>query len=224
MLRISRVHFPVTALGPGTRLGIWVQGCPLACAGCMARDTWDADGGAEVALDSLVRRWRDALEAGADGITISGGEPLAQATALAAFLGDLDRVRQETAGRTGGEYDILLYTGYDLSGLDDSQLAAARRADVLVTGRYLANAPTGLVWRGSANQVMHLQTDLARRRYAEYVDLTPEHPPIQISAGPDGFWLVGVPREGTLPTLERELRRAGMDLDWMSWRLQRRRS
>ncbi|MCW2502985.1 MAG: radical activating enzyme [Actinomycetia bacterium] len=188
----------------------------------MALDTWDTGGGAEVALDTLTRQWRDALDAGADGITISGGEPLAQATALTAFLGDIDRVRRETAQRTGGEYDILLYTGYDPSDLDDSQIAAARRADVLVTGRYQAKAPTGLIWRGSANQVMHLHTDLARRRYAEYVDFTPEQPPIQIRADPDGFWLVGVPRKGTLSALERGLRRGGMDLNWTSWRLQRR--
>jgi anaerobic ribonucleoside-triphosphate reductase activating protein len=188
----------------------------------MALDTWDAGGGAEVMLDTLIQQWRDALAIGAEGITISGGEPLAQATALAAFLSDIDRARRETAERTGGEYDILLYTGYDLSDLDDSQLAVARRADVLVTGRYQAKEPTGLIWRGSANQVMHLQTDLARRRYAEYADLTPKHPPIQLTADPDGFWLVGVPRKGTLSALERELRRGGMDLDWMSWRLQRR--
>ena len=39
-LVVNRVHFPVTALGPGRRLGVWVQGCSIGCAGCLAHDTW----------------------------------------------------------------------------------------------------------------------------------------------------------------------------------------
>jgi len=30
---------PVTTLAPGPRLVVWTQGCPLACRGCMSRDT-----------------------------------------------------------------------------------------------------------------------------------------------------------------------------------------
>jgi anaerobic ribonucleoside-triphosphate reductase activating protein len=29
----------VTTLAPGPRLVVWTQGCPLACRGCMSRDT-----------------------------------------------------------------------------------------------------------------------------------------------------------------------------------------
>ena len=78
VLRISRSHFPVTALGPGTRLGVWVQGCPLACKGCMAQDTWAPQAGVEVDVEALAERWREAITLGATGLTVSGGEPLAQ--------------------------------------------------------------------------------------------------------------------------------------------------
>ena len=37
---LNRVHFPVTALGPGRRVGIWLQGCSIRCPGCMSLDTW----------------------------------------------------------------------------------------------------------------------------------------------------------------------------------------
>jgi len=195
-LRVSRVHFPVTALGPGDRLGVWLQGCPLACAGCMSLDTWDPTGGVELTVEQLVGMWRDAGAAGAQGVTISGGEPLAQAAALTA----------------------LLFTGFEFDELDTTQLGAARLADAVVTGRYRAGEPTDLIWRGSANQRLHLNTDLGRRRYAEFVDLAPQRPPIQVRAEHDGFWLIGVPRRGTLPRLERGLRDDGLDVDTVTWR------
>ena len=39
MLALSRMHFPVTTLGPGNRIGIWVQGCTIRCPGCVSADT-----------------------------------------------------------------------------------------------------------------------------------------------------------------------------------------
>lgn len=38
---LSRLHFPVTTLGPGRRIGVWFQGCSIRCAGCISRDTWE---------------------------------------------------------------------------------------------------------------------------------------------------------------------------------------
>lgn len=213
-LRISRTHFPVTALGPGVRLGVWVQGCPLACRGCMARDTWDAGGGTAVDVEELAGRWREAIRRGASGLTVSGGEPLAQAGPLAAFLEAAHRVRAEA----DGEYDILMFTGYEPEELDARQRRAAGYADVLVTGRFEAAAPTALIWRGSANQRMLPQSDLGRRRYAAHVDHEPERPPVQLRADGTGAWIVGVPRRGTLAALDRALRAGHLDADRVSWR------
>ncbi|WP_461325238.1 4Fe-4S cluster-binding domain-containing protein [Bradyrhizobium diazoefficiens] len=39
-ISVSRIHFPVTTLGPGRRLGIWFQGCSIRCPGCISMDTW----------------------------------------------------------------------------------------------------------------------------------------------------------------------------------------
>jgi len=98
-IRIDRVHHPVTALGPGRRLGIWVQGCPLACSGCMSRHTWDPAGGRLVDLDEIVELWRTVLADGADGVTVSGGEPLAQAATgeLLCALADVRATVRPTA-------------------------------------------------------------------------------------------------------------------------------
>lgn len=219
-LRISRSHYPVTALGPGIRLGVWVQGCPLACKGCMARDTWDADGGVEVAVEDLVERWRSALADGATGLTVSGGEPLEQAGPLAEFLRRAAEAGADgTAAQAGyGEPDILLYTGYELSELDETQLAATRYADALITGRYQAGQPTDLVWRGSANQRLRPLTELGRRRYGPAVDRRTATPALQMRVDGSGVWVIGVPRPGTLSRIDRTLRQAGLVVDGVTWR------
>ncbi|WP_329016518.1 radical SAM protein [Micromonospora rifamycinica] len=213
-IRVNRTHFPVTALGPGTRFGVWVQGCPLACAGCMSLDTWDAGTGTELTVADLLDRWADALARGAGGITVSGGEPLAQPGPLRDFLTAVDRTRSDLRPAP----DILLYTGYELAELNDAQRAAAALADVLVTGRFLAGQPTRLLWRGSANQRMVLQTDLGRRRYASFVDLTPDRTPLQVEPDPSGVWIIGTPRRGTLSRLERGLRHRGLGPEAVTWR------
>ena len=217
-LRISRSHFPVTALGPGTRLGVWVQGCPLACKGCMAQDTWAPQAGVEADVEALAERWREAITLGATGLTVSGGEPLAQPGPLRAFLEAAHRVRSEFQG----EFDILMFTGYELEELDEEQRPAAAMADVLVTGRYRVDLPTRLVWRGSANQQMILQSDLGLRRYATHVDERPEKPLIQISVGDGGAWIIGVPVSGTLALMDKALRDQGIETLGVSWRTPRR--
>ncbi len=206
-LRISRTHFPVTALGPGTRLGVWVQGCPLACRGCMSQDTWNPEGGTEVQVSDLVALWR---ESGADGLTVSGGEPLRQPEALREFL--------LSVRETGPRKDVLLYTGYEEHELDETQRRAADLADVLVTGRYDVTRPTALIWRGSANQRMVLRTELGRQRYERFVDHVPERAPMQTRSDADGVWLIGVPRRGALTGLERRLRELGLSPEDVSWR------
>lgn len=211
-LRLSRTYYPVTALGPGRRLGIWVQGCALACKGCMSQDTWNPGGGTEVEVDDLVGLWREAVDAGADGLTISGGEPLQQPAALRDFL---RAVRRET----GQDKDVLLFTGYDETELDEVRRGAADLADVLVTGRFDVTAPTSLIWRGSANQRMVLRTELARRRYAEYVEYEPESPRLQVGPADDrGVWIIGVPRRGALPGLTHDLRAMGLPAQDVTWR------
>jgi anaerobic ribonucleoside-triphosphate reductase activating protein len=214
VLRLTRTHFPVTALGPGVRLGIWVQGCPLACAGCIAKDTWDPESGTAVTVAELLDDVRRAIGDGADGVTVSGGEPLEQAVALAAFLRGIRQLA------TAADFDVFMYTGYELSELNASQLEAANLADVLITGRYVVTAPTRRIWRGSANQEMRLRTPLAEARYAEYVEHEPAAPPIQIETTSDGHaWWVGVPNNpDTKKAVERTLTAHGYEVESVSWR------
>ncbi len=184
----------------------------------MARDTWDSGGGVLVDVPDLVERWRDAVRRGATGLTVSGGEPLAQPEALAEFLDAARAVTAESAGR----YDFLLYTGYELEELDATQRRALDLADAVVTGRFDATRPTGLVWRGSANQRLRPLTDLGRLRYAAHVERESASPAVQVRVDGAGVWLVGVPRRGTLARLSRDLRALGLPVDRSSWHRARR--
>ncbi|ANW19125.1 4Fe-4S single cluster domain-containing protein [Streptomyces clavuligerus] len=177
-IRVGDIRFPVRTLGPGARLGIWVQGCVLACPGCMSRHTWDPRGGTVRTVPELLELWRTALARGADGLTVSGGEPLDQPEGVAALLAGAARLRTAAAG-PAAPADLLLYTGYEDGEIarDPARTAAVRSADALVTGRFRAAEPTGLVWRGSANQRLRPLTALGRARYAEHLERAEEPGP-----------------------------------------------
>jgi anaerobic ribonucleoside-triphosphate reductase activating protein len=215
VLRINRVHFPVTALGPGRRLGVWVQGCPLGCAGCIARDTWEPEAGRAVSTAELTGLWRDALAAGADGLTVSGGEPLAQPAALGELLSAAAALRTELGNDTA---DLLVYTGYEPGEITGPAASALEQADAVITGRFDVTRPTRLIWRGSANQVIRTRTPLGARRYEPYLNYAPDKVPFQVAASGGDLWFIGVPRQGDLPRLERALRRRGVTFGAVSWR------
>jgi pyruvate formate lyase activating enzyme len=66
--------------GPGLRCVVFLQGCPLRCQYCHNPDTWDCGGGAEMSAEAVVARVRRSQPYFGlhGGITLSGGEPLAQ--------------------------------------------------------------------------------------------------------------------------------------------------
>lgn len=72
----------VTAVdGPGTRMTLFLSGCPMRCRYCQNPDTWHMHDGSHTSLDAIVdriRRYRAVFEATGGGVTLSGGEPLMQ--------------------------------------------------------------------------------------------------------------------------------------------------
>lgn len=220
-IRLSRVHFPVTALGPGTRLGIWVQGCTLGCPGCMSRDTWDAAGGRSVPISEVATLWRAARDQGATGVTVSGGEPAEQAGELAVLLGQIRCRDEELAADRPGAWpplDILVFSGLDETPFRARCAGLAGCADAAVLGPFDITRPTDLVWRGSGNQRLVPLTPLGAERYGPYLDATTDSPAMQFVVDADRIWTIGVPRIGDLPALERRLRAHGITAGGVSWR------
>ncbi|MGV3016412.1 pyruvate formate-lyase-activating protein [Rothia sp. 88186D007BW] len=72
----------VTAVdGPGTRMTIFMNGCPLRCLYCHNPDTFNMKDGQPVLAADLIKkikRMRKVFRATGGGITISGGEVLMQ--------------------------------------------------------------------------------------------------------------------------------------------------
>nr|WP_300336454.1 pyruvate formate-lyase-activating protein [Actinomyces sp.] len=72
----------VTAVdGPGTRMTVFLNGCPLRCQYCHNPDTFLMKDGEPVEAEELLRRmrrYRGVFRASKGGITLSGGEVLMQ--------------------------------------------------------------------------------------------------------------------------------------------------
>lgn len=77
--RVHSIESFGTVDGPGIRLVVFMQGCPMRCLYCHNPDTWDFSGGEEMTADEIISQFlkNRAFYAGG-GITVTGGEPLLQ--------------------------------------------------------------------------------------------------------------------------------------------------
>jgi pyruvate formate lyase activating enzyme len=109
--------------GPGLRLVVFLQGCPLRCRYCHNPDTWAASGGQVLGVEELVRRARryEPYFGTAGGVTLSGGEPLFQPAFVSALLQALQASGISTALDTCG----WLPAGRSAAGLLDPILKSA---------------------------------------------------------------------------------------------------
>ncbi len=72
-----------TVDGPGFRYVVWLAGCHLRCQYCHNPDTWAVNHGRRLTPDEVIRdigRFATFLKATRGGFTVSGGEPLVQAS------------------------------------------------------------------------------------------------------------------------------------------------
>lgn len=192
VVNVAEVAVGTRALGPGTRSAVWVQGCPLRCPGCLAPE-WLPDVPAR-----LVPAGELAAELLSDpdvsGLTLSGGEPMAQAAGLAAVV---------LAARALRDVDVVCYTGFPLAALRrrppgpgvDDLLALV---DVLIDGPYAAGLDDGAGLRGSSNQTVHHLTD---RLAAAAAGFTGGPRRVEIRITGSRVQLIGVPPAGLLAAL-----------------------
>ncbi|MFZ4604310.1 MAG: 4Fe-4S single cluster domain-containing protein [Caulobacterales bacterium] len=189
-LGLSRLHFPIRSLGFGSRIGLWVQGCTLACRGCMSLDTWSPST-AQTPVAEIADRLEPLLDR-ADGLSITGGEPLQQSPALAELLAML---RPRIAG------DIIVFTGYPIASLPQAAVPMLGLLDTLVAGPFDPARPAVRPLLGSDNQTLAFLTALGAQRYAMFAAQAAERPQIDLVEDGDGFWIAGIPRAGDLERL-----------------------
>ena len=164
LLRMHRFLPHTRAEGPGERACLWVQGCPIHCPGCAVPWTWPEDGGQVVEVHDLAGRILHGPPV--EGVTFLGGEPFAQAEALA-VLGGMLRQRG---------LSVMTFTGYVLEAIRRSprqgwhDLLAV--TDLLIDGPYRrGRTDLSRPWVGSTNQRYHFLTPRYRHLEGDLVNL-----------------------------------------------------
>ena len=199
-IALSRLHFPVTTLGPGRRIGVWFQGCSIRCPGCISVDTWPTGRGV-----TTVTSVMDAVHAWlphAEGITISGGEPFEQPDALRALL---EALRERTPVST------LVYSGHTFEHIAPWLAANRGLIDGLMSEPFEASTPQTRALRGSDNQLLHLLTPLGVSELSAIErQICNEDRALDVMFDADGtVWLAGIPMRGDLARLRAALVEAG---------------
>lgn len=213
---LNKAHFPVTVLGPGRRIGLWLQGCSIRCKGCVSQDTWPADPARALPVKTLLDWCKRVARDGFDGVTISGGEPFDQPKALAALLDGLSAWRK-TASL---DFDLLCYSGYPLKTLEKKHARLLAKLDAVVPEPYADGRPLGHLWRGSDNQTLVPLSARGEARYAEYVEApqVTDDKRMQVAVEDGRLWMIGIPHRGDMTALDALCRTRGLTLDEVSWR------
>ena len=177
---LHRVYYPVTTLGPGRRLGIWVQGCGRDCPGCLSPEMQPCTGN-PTEVREVLRRIPDDIRP--DGLTVSGGEPFDQPRAVT-------EIAEWFVSRYGE--DILVYTGYTLHELrarkDPDTDRLLERVAALVDGPYIRARNNGRGLAGSDNQRLYLYRCADRYRDARVLPRR-----MQAVGQGDRLLLIGIP-------------------------------
>lgn len=213
-IAVNRLHHPVTVLGHGVRAGVWVQGCTLACPGCMSRDTWEPAPDSEVEVGAVLD-WISRLPAPLDGVTVSGGEPFQQPGPLAALLAGL----RELAASSAVPCDLLVFSGYAWAALRDRarHQEALALCDAVVAGPYVARRNTGSPLRGSDNQQVVPLTPLGRERYGPAALVHHAQRRIQATTNGSELRMIGIPQAGDLARWQAAAEAGGVAWTGTSW-------
>ena len=122
--------------GEGARYVVFLQGCNHHCQGCQNPETWNFDGGTEISAKEIAEDFRKRKLL--DGITLSGGDPFYQQESCLELLSFLPGV------------NVWIYTGFDYDEISETELA--KKADVLVVGKFIEDLKCDGQYFGSSNQ------------------------------------------------------------------------
>ena len=149
-MRVVNITYPDVNNGLGFRVTLWVAGCNHHCRGCHNPETWKYKQGKS--LRSVRKDLFSKLDKSyISGLTVSGGDPLAQSKAsLIELYFLLKRIRKKFPNK-----NIWIYSGYTYEEIlqDKFKKLVLSQCDVLVDGPYkYALRDLSLPFRGSSNQ------------------------------------------------------------------------
>lgn len=154
MGRVHSIESFGTVDGPGIRLVVFLQGCPMRCLYCHNPDTWERSGGSEITVSEIISEYeknRAFYKNG--GITVTGGEPLWQIEFVTELFKQARALGIHTCIDTSGitfseksaeKFDALMeYTSLvmlDIKHIDSDKhkaLTGVTNENVLAFARYL---------------------------------------------------------------------------------------
>jgi len=142
-LNLASHLYPVTTLGPGNRYAIWVQGCPFSCKGCCTPDYIPFTKASMIQVEELAHEIlkKDSI----DGVTLSGGEPFAQAEALSLLILHIKSQRPDM--------NFISFTGFSFEKLKSKeQIKLLGLLDLVITELFVEDLNTEFGLSGSENQ------------------------------------------------------------------------
>lgn len=142
-LRVYKILEQTKVEGPDNRFCIWVQGCPIHCPDCWAKDTWSFEGGRLIDINLLYEKIISIK--GIEGVTFLGGEPFFQAREIYELC---LRLKKHDLG-------IMIFTGYDyiVNSNKADWIKLLSVIDLLVDGPFKKDKfDLSRPWVGSSNQ------------------------------------------------------------------------
>lgn len=159
-LRLAGIAYESLVNGPGIRRVFFAQGCKHNCKSCFNKETHDLTGGKLMPISELIKDMDE--NPLLTGVTFSGGDPLEQGEAFAAFAKEIKKK----------DLSIWCYTGYTMEYIMEhfnerrGWKELINNIDVLVDGRFEEEHKVeGLKFKGSANQrIIDIKETLKKER------------------------------------------------------------
>ncbi len=160
MLRVAGILNESIVDGPGIRTVVFFQGCPRHCEGCHNPSTLPFEGGTLYTASDLAAEVLSRMTPLHRGITLSGGDPLAQPEGALEFLQAIKKLKPDL--------NIWCYTGYVYD--EVKSLPVLKEIDVLVDGPFIiAQRDLNFPYRGSRNQrLIDVQASLKKGEAVDF--------------------------------------------------------
>lgn len=143
-----------TVDGPGIRFVVFTQGCPMRCQYCHNPDTWEFKENNKMSVDEIIEQYEGVKEFCSGGVTVTGGEPMAQMEFVTELFKRLTEKGVNTALDTSGVLfnkdntakidELMKYTSIvllDIKHIDDEEhkkLTKHSNKNILEFAKYLS--------------------------------------------------------------------------------------
>lgn len=186
LLRISHYERETEFLGPGKRFVIWFQGCNKRCKGCINPEGRNIDGGYSIDVNEMLSLIIKTPSI--QGVTISGGEPFLQFSALYELV---------YLVKANLNLDIMLFSGYKFEDIKEEYSEVIikdffSKIDIFIDGEYIEELNDDQMYRGSSNQNIYFFTN----KYIEYKNdiLNAKNRNVEFTIDEDtNVFMVGIP-------------------------------